>query len=207
MSDPRFVAGPMTRHALKKRTNQQAHALANLERSVARALEVGVEPRVLNETVGGSVKGALKALLDDSKAFLLAKQLYDGASDPTNPRQLDYISRVKEWTDGHETKVSKTESVSQRISLTLGGTSVGVPVPVDDGKLARLEQENKELRELLLRISETVGIEYKRGLSEASEDVSGELPPAAPLATAYSPDVVPPETGVTAAPSESSPGK
>lgn len=196
----------MTRHALKKRTNQQAHALANLERSLTRAVEVGVEPRVLSETVGGSVKGALKALLDDSKAFLLAKQLYDGASDPKNPRQLDYISRVKEWTDGHETKVSKTESVSQRISLTLGGTSVGVPVPADEGKLARLEQENKELRELLLRISETVGIEYQRGLSESTEGVSGELPPAAPLVPAYSQDVVPPETGVTAAPSESSPG-
>ena len=201
-----FVATTMTRHALKKQANMQAHALANLEKSVARAVEVGVEPRVLNETVGGSVKGALRALLDDSKAFLIAKQLYDGASDPKNPRQLDYISRLKEWTDGHETKQTRTETVSQRISLTLGGTEVGVPRQ-DHDELSKLRSENAELRKLLLRISEQLEqdrreslLSEESGLSEATDDVSVALPPAAPLVTAYSPDVVPPDTGVTAAP-------
>lgn len=201
-----FVATTMTRHALKKQANMQAHALANLEKSVARAVEVGVEPRVLNETVGGSVKGALRALLDDSKAFLIAKQLYDGASDPKNPRQLDYISRLKEWTDGHETKQTRTETVSQRISLTLGGTEVGVP-RADNDELSKLRSENAELRKLLLRISEQLEqdrreslLSEESGLSEASDGVSVALPPAASLVPAYSPDVVPPDTGVTAAP-------
>ena len=201
-----FVATTMTRHALKKQANMQAHALANLEKSVARAVEVGVEPRVLNETVGGSVKGALRALLDDSKAFLIAKQLYDGASDPKNPRQLDYISRLKEWTDGHETKQTRTETVSQRISLTLGGTEVGVSRQ-DQDELSKVRSENAELRKLLLRISEQLEqdrreslLSEESGLSEATDDVSVALPPAAPLVTAYSPDVVPPDTGVTAAP-------
>ena len=154
----------------------QAHALANLEKSVARAVEVGVEPRVLNETVGGSVKGALRALLDDSKAFLIAKQLYDGASDPKNPRQLDYISRLKEWTDGHETKQTRTETVSQRISLTLGGTEVGVP-RADNDELSKLRSENAELRKLLLRISEQLEQDRKEALlSEASveQEPAGE---------------------------------
>lgn len=156
----------------------QAHALANLEKSVARAVEVGVEPRVLNETVGGSVKGALRALLDDSKAFLIAKQLYDGASDPKNPRQLDYISRLKEWTDGHETKQTRTETVSQRISLTLGGTEVGVP-RADNDELSKLRSENAELRKLLLRISEQLEQDRKEALlSEAVEaDVASDVVP------------------------------
>lgn len=186
-----FIATTITRHMLKKQANQQAHALANLERSVARAVEVGVEPRVLNETVGGSVKGALRALLDDSKAFLIARQLYDGASDPKNPRQLDYISRLKEWTDGHETKVSKTETVSQRISLTLGGTEVGVP-RVDHDELSKLKAENAELRKLLLRISEQLEQDRRESiLSEAGmPETAGEEPSEASLGDSGS-EVIP----------------
>lgn len=111
----------------KKLANKQAHALQALRKAIAAAEAAGVDPRQVmpesNGTKQGSLKAAVRSLLTEDKSFLIGQQLLQGALDPGNPRQLDYISRLKEWVDGLETQRSERTELQQRVVLSLGGSS------------------------------------------------------------------------------------
>ena len=144
-----------TRRAEKSMARKRANAQVQLEKAVARAQELGVEMRPLPPTLGGSVKGAARALVGPAESWGIAHQLLQGAMDPENPRQLDFISRLKEWIDGLETQKSETSSVQKRVVLNLGGTGGDVRdvVPLgDDGLRARCEALEGELAALRARL-------------------------------------------------------
>lgn len=107
--------------------NKQAHALQGLRKAIAAAEAVGVDPKLVlpesNGTKQGSLKAAVRSLLTEDQSFLIGQQLLQGALDPSNPRQLDYISRLKEWVDGLETQRSERTELQQRVVLSLGGSS------------------------------------------------------------------------------------
>ena len=116
-----------TRGAVKSVQNKRAKALSNLRAALARCEELGVDASevlpVSNGTKQGSLKAAVRSLLTEDKSFLIGQQLLQGALDPSNPRQLDFISRLKEWVDGLETQRSERTEVQQRVVLNLGGSS------------------------------------------------------------------------------------
>lgn len=116
-----------TRGAVKSANNKRAKALSNLRAALARCEELGVDASevlpVSNGTKQGSLKAAVRSLLTEDKSFLIGQQLLQGALDPGNPRQLDFISRLKEWVDGLETQRSERTEVQQRVVLNLGGSS------------------------------------------------------------------------------------
>lgn len=176
----------MSRRAVRSRDRKRAQAQADLEKAVARAEELGVEMRPLPSGVTGSVRGAVRALVGSSESWGIAHQLLQGAMDPDNPRQLDYISRLKEWIDGLETTKSETSSVQKRVVLNLGGGAVVPEVRLED-RLAALEEENRRLRALLPSTC-------------TGEQNFSEMTPAAPRIQLTLPDVVPPRGGGTAAP-------
>lgn len=113
--------------APKKLANKRAHALKRLREAIAEAEAAGVDPRMVmpesNGTKQGSLKAAVRSLLTEDKSFLIGQQLLQGALDPSNPRQLDFISRLKEWVDGLETQKSERMEVQKRVVLNLGGTT------------------------------------------------------------------------------------
>jgi len=114
-------------NGVRSLANRQAHALQQLRKAIAAAESVGVDPRLVmpesNGTKQGSLKAAVRSLLTEDQSFLIGQQLLQGALDPSNPRQLDYISRLKEWVDGLETQRSERTEVQQRVVLNLGGTT------------------------------------------------------------------------------------
>jgi hypothetical protein len=116
-----------TRGAVKSANNKKAKALSNLRAALARCEELGVDASEVmptsNGTKQGSLKAAVRSLLTEDKSFLIGQQLLQGALDPSNPRQLDFISRLKEWVDGLETQKSERTEVQQRVVLNLGGTA------------------------------------------------------------------------------------
>lgn len=118
----------------KKLANKRAHALQALRKAIAAAEAAGVDPRQVmpesNGTKQGSLKAAVRSLLTEDQSFLIGQQLLQGALDPGNPRQLDYISRLKEWVDGLETQRSERTEVQQRVVLNLGGTDPVAASPV-----------------------------------------------------------------------------
>ncbi len=159
----------------KKLANKQAHALVQMETAIARAKALGVEMRAMPPTLTGSVKVATRAMVGPEEAWGIAHQLLVGAMDPSNPRQLDYISKLKEWIDGLETSKSENVSVQKRVVLNvdLEGDPRSGGFPVVDGSLV-----------------DSVG---ELGVVAAD-------PPAATLVKRTELDVVPPEAGGTAAP-------
>ena len=110
----------------RTKQNRRDHALVNLRKAWAAAEALGIDPLEVipasNGTKQGSIKASVKSLLTEQKSLQIAGQLLEGASDPTNPRQLDYISRLKEWIDGLETQKSERLEVQKRVVLSLGGT-------------------------------------------------------------------------------------
>lgn len=111
----------------KKLANKQAHALQKLREAIAAAEAAGVDPSLVmpssNGTKQGSLKAAVRTLLTEDRSFLIGQQLLQGALDPGNPRQLDFISRLKEWVDGLETQKSERTEVQKRVVLNLGGVA------------------------------------------------------------------------------------
>ena len=113
----------------RTKQNRRDHALVNLRKAWAAAEALGIDPLEVipasNGTKQGSIKASVKSLLTEQKSLQIAGQLLEGASDPTNPRQLDYISRLKEWIDGLETQKSERLEVQKRVVLSLGGSAEG----------------------------------------------------------------------------------
>jgi hypothetical protein len=101
--------------------------MAMLRTALARCEELGVDASMVmptsNGTKQGSLKAAVRSLLTEDKSLLIGQQLLQGALDSSNPRQLDFISRLKEWVDGLETQRSERTEVQKRVVLNLGGTS------------------------------------------------------------------------------------
>jgi hypothetical protein len=117
----------------RTKQNRRDHALVNLRKAWAAAEALGIDPMEVipanNGTKQGSIKASVKSLLTEQKSLQIAGQLLEGASDPSNPRQLDYISRLKEWIDGLETQKSERLEVQKRVVLSLGGTMSGAENP------------------------------------------------------------------------------
>lgn len=124
--------------AVKKLENRRAHALKVLQQAIAAAEAVGLDPSTVvpqgNGTKQGSLKAAVRSLLTEDKSYLIGQQLLEGALDRENPRQLDYISRLKEWVDGLETQKSERTEVQKRVVLNLGGV-VPPAAPLDERTL------------------------------------------------------------------------
>lgn len=169
----------VTRRAVRSQERKRLQAQKDLEKAVARAESMGVELRPLPSGVTGSVKGAVKALVGPTESWGIAHQLMQGALDPSNPRQLDYISRLKEWIDGLETQKSEREEVQKRVVLNLGG-SIGSAVapgsPLEE-RLAQLEAENKRLRAMLAEEGPLAASLPQRTLADVATPLGGSSPP------------------------------
>jgi len=125
----------VTRQKIRSIENRKAAAIKRVREAVAHAQALGADlslamPPQHLLTKQGSVKMAIRSLLTEDKGLLIGQQLLQGALDPTNPRQLDFISRLKEWVDGLETQRSERTEVQKRVVLNLGGVSPPAAPPV-----------------------------------------------------------------------------
>jgi len=170
--------GVVGRRAVRSRARKQAQAQKDLEKAIARAEVMGVQMRPLPPGMTGSVKGAVRAMVGEYESWGIAHQLVQGAMDPSNPRQLDFISRLKEWIDGLETQKSESSQVQKRVVLNLGGvgSSVAAGSPLEE-RLAQLESENARLRSLLTGAGPLAASLPQRTLSDVATPLGGSPPP------------------------------
>jgi len=129
----------VTRQKIRSIENKKAAAIKRVRDAVAHAQALGADLSLVMPpqhllTKQGSVKMAIRSLLTEDKGFLIGQQLLQGALDPTNPRQLDFISRLKEWVDGLETQKSERTEVQKRVVLNLGGVAP-LAAPLDQRTL------------------------------------------------------------------------
>ena len=166
------------RRAVRSKARKQAQAQKDLEKAIARAEVLGVEMRPLPPGITGSVKGAVRAMVGEYESWGIAHQLVQGAMDPSNPRQLDYISRLKEWIDGLETQKSESSQVQKRVVLNLGGVGSAIPTgsPLEE-RLAQLEAENNRLRAQLAGASPLAASLPQRTLADVATPLGGSSPP------------------------------